>query len=566
MRESRHWLGLAFATVAVAAIAGGMAPAHAQGAGGAVIGTNVGGYVLAPGDVVAVTVLLEEELTGKYRIGDTGTISMLMPGVVQAAGFTTDQLAIEITNGLRAYIKRPVVQVNVDAEASVRQVAVSGYVAKPGLVAVPFGGSLAAAVLSAGITPQSDLSQVRVTRAGQPAFVLDLGGIRGGDMGGAAMPSRNGDLVWVPKRADADFSVLGMVMEPGVKLLDPEEADRLDVLRALNAAGGVREGADLSEATILRKDGQKETVNLHALLREGDLSQNKPMALGDTLIVRAADRITVAGEVTEPTSFLAPEPMKLLEVIAQAKGLTPNADMKNATVVQPEGPLVVDLEKLWGQGDLTQNVDVRPGETVIVPTRDPEEVLVLGAVLTPGSVDIHRTRDHGILRVVGTAVPKPTADLRRIVVHRLGAPEPLIVDLKSVTDQGARQANIDVQGGDLIFVPEMQKVYAVGGFNTPGMVALTDQMTVTELVAMAGGFRSDALPGRMQLLRAVPGSAEPQITKINFGRIEKGMATAKIPLVEGDILYVPSRDPSRRGWEWWRDLLWSIAGFTSIFR
>ena len=74
------------------------------------------------------------------------------------------------------------------------------------------------------------------------------------------------------------------------------------------------------------------------------------MALGDTLIVRAADRITVAGEVAEPTSFLAPEPMKLLEVIAQAKGLTPNADMKNATVVQPEGPLVVDLEKLGVRG------------------------------------------------------------------------------------------------------------------------------------------------------------------------------------------------------------------------
>jgi len=573
MPESPYRLGVMLATAIGALACAAALPAYAQDAGareGAapapVVGTNAGGYVLAPGDVVAVTVLLEEDLTGKYRISDAGTISMLLPGVVQAAGFTTDQLAIEITNGLRAFIKRPVVQVNVDPEASARQVVVSGYVTKPGAVTVPFGGSLATAVLSAGTMPESDLSQVRVTRAGEPGFVLDVEGIRRGDVGAATVPARDGDLLYVPKRENPGFSVLGMVMEPGVKPLDLEEADRLDVLRALNAAGGVKEGANLSEATILHKDGESETVNLHALLREGDLSQNKPMGLGDTLIVRTADRITVAGEVTEPTTFLAPEPMKLLEVIAQAKGLTPNADMKNATVVRPEGPLTVDLEKLWGQGDVAQNVLVRPGDSVIVPTRDPEEVLVVGAVTTPSSIDIHRARDRSILRVVETAVPKPSADLRRVVVHRVGAPEPIVVDLKSVTDEGALQANIEVQGGDLVFVPELKKVYAVGGFNTPGMFALTDQMTAMELVGMAGGFRADAIPGKMQLIRMTDGSGRPQVTNLDFRRMERGVEQARVLLVEGDTLYVPSRDPNRRGWEWWRDILWSVAGFANIFR
>ncbi|MBM3474577.1 MAG: hypothetical protein FJX75_15040 [Armatimonadetes bacterium] len=568
MRESRLRLGVMLAMVAVATMACAAAvPAQESGAAGpVVVGTNAGGYLLTSGDVVAVTVLLEEDLTGKYRISDAGTISMLLPGVVRAAGFTTDQLATEITNGLRAYIKRPVVQVNVDAEASARRVVVSGYVAEPGAVLVPFGGSLAGAVLAAGTTPQSDLSQVRVTRPGQPGFILDIEGVRRGDMSGQAVAARDGDLVHVPKRADAGFSVLGMVMEPGVKLLDPQDADQLDVLRALNAAGGVKEGANLSQATILRKAGQSDTVDLHALLMEGDLTQNKPMGLGDALIVRSADRITATGEVMEPTTFLAPEPMKLLEVIAQAKGLTPNADLKKATVLRPEGPLVVDLEKLWGQGDLAQNVEVRPGDSVHVPTRDPEEVLVVGAVGTPSSIDIHRARDRSILRVVETAVPKPTADLRRVVIHRVGAPEPIIVDLKSVTDEGARQANVEVRGGDLIFVPELKKVYAVGGFNAPGMYALTDRMTAMELVGMAGGFRADAVPGKMQLIRATQGNTEPQVIKLDFRRMEKGLEQAKIPLVEGDALYVPSRDPSRRGWEWWRDIIWSLAGFANFFR
>jgi len=55
--------------------------------------------------------------------------------------------------------------------------------------------------------------------------------------------------------------------------------------------------------------------------------------------------------------------------------------------------------------------------------------------------------------------------------------------------------------GDLVFVPELRKVYAAGSFMVPGAHPLTDGMTALELVGVAGGFREDALPAKMRLLR-----------------------------------------------------------------
>lgn len=559
--------GLTFVTLLTLAVAPVTTYCQPPGlrTAGEFVATDGAGVTLNPGDVVAVAVLGEPELTGKYKISPLGTISMMYNIRVQAAGLTTDELARRITEELRAMIKRPVVQVSLDVEASSRHVVVSGYVAEPGPIVVPFGGSVATAVLAAGTTPQSDLAHVRLTRVDQPPLVVNLEGVRTGDNPPATTPVQDGDVIYVPKLQEAEFSVFGMVVEPGVKVLDPADVDRLDVIRALNAAGGVKEGANLAQAVILRANGQTEQVNLQALLFQGDTSQNKRLQPGDSLIVRAADRITVAGEVVEPTSFLAPEPMPLLSVIAHGKGLTPQADMKRATVVRPEGPVTVDLEKLWAQGDLSQNVLVQPGESVIIQTRDPAEVLVVGAVEKPGAVDLHLARNPSVLQAVQTAIPKPTADLRRVVVHRVGAPEPILVDLKTVVKEGNLQANAPAVSGDLIFVPELSKVYAAGAFMVPGPVPLGDKMTAMELVGAAGGFRPDALPAKMRLIRPGKDGSAPQVANIDFGRLERGLETASIPLAEGDILYVPARDPNRRGWEWWRDALWSIAGLAQIF-
>ncbi len=83
------------------------------------------------------------------------------------------------------------------------------------------------------------------------------------------------------------------------------------------------------------------------------------------------EQIRVVGEATKPRAMLYNDSMTLLDVMIQAGGLTDFADGNNSTLVR-----VVDgkqeeyrlrLDDLIRNGDITANVDMRPGDIIIVP-------------------------------------------------------------------------------------------------------------------------------------------------------------------------------------------------------
>ena len=546
-----------------------ISPTLAQEAGlrgdtrmGPAVGMDVAGYALAPGDVVKVSVYREPDLSASYMISQTGTISMHFAERIQAAGLTLDQLRDAIVDQLRVYIKRPVVQVQIDTDNSVRRVYVGGHIQTPGQVAVPFGGTVAEAVISAGITPSSDLSAVRLNRPGEASIAVDLGGLQGEGTIDRTHTVRDGDVVYVP-RHEAEFSVLGMVANPGSYPIAPDQADRVTVLRALNEAGGYTQGADLSGALLLRADGSSEKVNLRALLLDGDMTQNRPIRSQDLLVVREAGQITVAGEVGQPGVFQVAQPIGVLEAIARSSGFTPNADLKRASILGDQGSRSIDLEGLWWRGDTSQNVQIAPGETLLVPERDPEEVLVVGALQTPGTVDLRAARDRTVLRVVQAAQPTVLADLSRITIHRLAAEGPLVADVRAAMEQGNMEGNVALQAGDIVFVPELKKVYAIGAFMTAGVYPLTPDLTLTELIAQAGSFRPDALPSKMRLIR--PATEAAEVTQIDFRRIENGVDTEAYFLQEGDVVFVPSKGKGGLSWASIRDAIWASVGLLRVF-
>lgn len=90
-----------------------------------------GGYLIGPGDVVAVHVWHEPEISGKVPVRTDGKISLPLVGELQAAGLTPESLQISIRKKLYDYIKNPEVAVVVE-EMNSRQFNVMGEVQKPG--------------------------------------------------------------------------------------------------------------------------------------------------------------------------------------------------------------------------------------------------------------------------------------------------------------------------------------------------------------------------------------------------------------------------------------------------
>jgi polysaccharide export outer membrane protein len=77
-------------------------------------------YYVAPGDVLRIAVWKEPELTGDVFVRLDGRITVPLVGDVIAAGRTTDYLAIEIRNKLRAFLETPQVTVTVTQAVSAR--------------------------------------------------------------------------------------------------------------------------------------------------------------------------------------------------------------------------------------------------------------------------------------------------------------------------------------------------------------------------------------------------------------------------------------------------------------
>lgn len=149
-----------------------------------------GSYRLAPGDIVAITVLGQPDLTGLQEVAQDGTVTMPLIGPVPALGETTDGLSQSITARLAdGFLRAPAVAVRLE---EYRPIFVTGAVSSGG--AYPYRPGLTvlqAVALAGGVNPADATTQrFEITRRG-PSGALATGSVVGTD------PIRPGDTLQV---------------------------------------------------------------------------------------------------------------------------------------------------------------------------------------------------------------------------------------------------------------------------------------------------------------------------------------------------------------------------------
>ena len=106
-------------------------------------------YSLGPGDQVRIITFGEENLTGEFRVNDSGNIALPLVGAVHAAGLTSGDLEAAVAAALRRgnLVHKPSVAVEVIAY---RPIYVLGQVNKPGQYPYQPGMTVVTAVAVAG--------------------------------------------------------------------------------------------------------------------------------------------------------------------------------------------------------------------------------------------------------------------------------------------------------------------------------------------------------------------------------------------------------------------------------
>lgn len=92
-----------------------------------------------------------------------------------------------------------------------------------------------------------------------------------------------------------------------------------------------------------------------------------------TFVGSPAQQVRVLGEVTQPRTLPYREGMTVVDAVIEARGLTRFAAGNRAEIVrrgasgEPPRSLHVRLDDLMRGGDLSQDVPLRPGDTIVIP-------------------------------------------------------------------------------------------------------------------------------------------------------------------------------------------------------
>lgn len=111
---------------------------------------------------------------------------------------------------------------------------------------------------------------------------------------------------------------------------------------------------------------------------------------------------------------------------------------------------------------------------------------------------------------------------------------------------GGLAANLFVEPGDIVSVPEADQVFLTGGVMRPGPIPLRQATTLSQAIGQAGGFFPDAAKKRIRLSRQLPGSSTREELIFDYEAIEKRKAQ-DIVLQPNDLVEVPSSTAKSMG-------------------
>jgi polysaccharide export outer membrane protein len=339
-------------------------------------------YTLGEGDKIRVTVYQVADLGGDFLVLPDGTLTLPLIGSVKVAGMTVTEASQTLAKRYTTYLKRPVVTVSI-------------------------------------LTPRP-----------------------------------------------LQIAIAGEVNRPGTYTINPEQSQKTPLLtEIIQKAGGVTTVADIGQVQIRRDiKGQEQLIqaNLWQLIQKGDKTQDISLRDGDSIVIPTkttlsvgevnqladanfgldSDReitVTVVGEVYRPGSHrivptqvntvttennrgIRRQPARLTQAIQEAGGIKPLADIRQVQVLRytrdgSQQKIPVDLWNLLDKGDMTADIILQEGDTVMIPTATEisakESETLAAASFAPKTINV---KIVGEVKKPGTIEVPPNTPLNQAIL------------------------------------------------------------------------------------------------------------------------------------------------------
>lgn len=283
----------------------------------------------------------------------------------------------------------------------------------------------------------------------------------------------------------------------------------------------------------------KTMAELERLLAQRFKKQIKTPGFRVALTSMAEAEAAVLGEVRNQGKFRFAAGTSVMDLIAQAGGISDKADRDSAILLRGGKEIRLNLGD-GHQGELSKLL-VRSGDILYINRG--KRVGVAGEVQTKGVYAIGSSSPNSVEEAIKSAGgATDTAALNRVQIIRPSLAEPITVDMLNPKSA----ASVVLQDGDTVVIPPRRAVI-LGAVGKQGALPLTGKETLVEVVSLAGvsSGRLDAVV----VVRApdvVAGNDKKEVYDLE-NSLNQGNATVNVPIHDGDLVFVPPKDPNSRG-------------------
>lgn len=334
-------------------------------------------------------------------------------------------------------------------------------------------------------------------------------------------------------------NIIGEVTVPGTYSLSALST----VLNALYACGGPTENGSFREINLVRNGQKIATFDVYEFLIHGSEKGNLPLKDQDVIIVPPyLNRVLIEGEVKRKGAYETKEGETLASLITFFGGFTSDA-FTNTLVVERIKNAKREVKEVAFE-DIS-NFLIQNGDKLKVHPITEEyqnRLSIGGAVYQPGTYEFKEGMTAYDLLNRANGVRKEASLDRGLIFRTLNRVDYQTINF-SVKDLIEERNNIPLKDNDSIHIfykdsLQMARFIKVeGAVNKPKELPFMENMTVEDVIALAGGFSQGADASTIDIFR--------EINDGDFRKLSqdfKVSANNELTPVEGDVITLQPND------------------------
>jgi polysaccharide export outer membrane protein len=342
--------------------------------------------------------------------------------------------------------------------------------------------------------------------------------------------------------------VLGEVGRPGAYKVGAIST----VSGALMSAGGAASIGSLRGVELRRAGEKPRQIDFYDLLLKGDKSGDLRLRNGDVVFVPVIGAVAgVAGNVKRPAMYEMKGPTSLYDALELAGGVVPTAYTQQVQVERIEGNkkrVVIDINA--ADSDKARSFTLKDGDFVKVLSitgKDTNAVYLYGNVKRPGKYELKPGMKLGDLITGFSDLLEETHLTYGVIKRQTPELNTMVIPFNTgALLNGSEAENQPLQPLDSVYIfstwlfRDRPVARIEGEVRKPGPFNIEENLTVKDLVLLAGGLTKDASYGEYELYRKDKVTQKITLSRLDLGKALQGEASENPVLRDSDVVRVHS--------------------------